>query len=204
MRASGADHRQMDLKEHLHGYLKTRRTDLLSKLDGLSEYDVRRPMTSTGTNLLGLVKHVASVEVGYFGEVFGRPFPAALPWFDAERDADFWAPPEQRCADIIALHHACAVHSDATIEALPLDAPGVVPWWLDERRKTTLGQLLVHMLAETSRHAGHADIIREQIDGAIGMRPSDPNVGSVTADDWAVHRARLEAAARAAAEAPEH
>ena len=64
----------MDLKEHLHGYFKTRRTDLLSKLDGLSEYDVRRPMTSTGTNLLGLVKHVASVEVGYFGEVFGRPF----------------------------------------------------------------------------------------------------------------------------------
>ncbi|MDF2443155.1 MAG: hypothetical protein JWR01_1358, partial [Subtercola sp.] len=63
----------MDEKETLHGYLRIRRADLLGKLDGLSEYDARRPLTPTGTNLLGLVKHVASVQLGYFGEVFGRP-----------------------------------------------------------------------------------------------------------------------------------
>ena len=53
---------------------------LLWKLDGLSEYDVRRPLVPTGTNLLGLVKHVASVASGYFGDTFGRPFAEALPW----------------------------------------------------------------------------------------------------------------------------
>lgn len=63
----------MDDKGILLKYLRARRGELLAKLDGLDEYDIRRPMTPTGTNLLGLVKHVASVELGYFGEVFGRP-----------------------------------------------------------------------------------------------------------------------------------
>ncbi len=83
----------MDDKAMLHSYLRTRRADLLAKLDGLDEYDARRPLTPTGTNLLGLVKHVASVELGYFGEVFGRPCPMELPWLDddAEPDADMWA-----------------------------------------------------------------------------------------------------------------
>jgi hypothetical protein len=80
----------MDDKTDLLGYLRVRRGDLLAKLDGLGEYDIRRPMTPSGTNLLGLVKHVASVELGYFGEVFGRPSGRALPWLadDAEPDAD--------------------------------------------------------------------------------------------------------------------
>ena len=66
---------------------------MLWKLDGLSEYDIRRPLTPTGTNLLGLVKHLASVELGYFGEVFGRPSDIPLPWFEenAEPNADLWA-----------------------------------------------------------------------------------------------------------------
>ena len=81
----------MNDKAILHGYLRTRRADLLGKLDGLSDYDSRRPMTPTGTNLLGLVKHVASVELGYFGEVFGRPSGLELPWYadDAAPDADY-------------------------------------------------------------------------------------------------------------------
>lgn len=53
-----------DPQETLHRYLRRRRAELLGKLDGLSEYDARRPMTASGTNLLGLVKHVASVELG--------------------------------------------------------------------------------------------------------------------------------------------
>ena len=87
----------MDDKAILLKYLRARRGELLAKLDGLDEYDVRRPMTPTGTNLLGLVKHVASVELGYFGEVFGRPSGRDLPWLtdDAEADADLWVPPEE-------------------------------------------------------------------------------------------------------------
>ena len=70
-----------DPKDHLRHYLQIARDALLWKLDGLSEYDVRRPLTPTGTNLLGLVKHVASVEFGYFGDIFGRPSEEPLPWY---------------------------------------------------------------------------------------------------------------------------
>ncbi|MHA7222197.1 DinB family protein [Arthrobacter sp. RHLT1-20] len=191
----------MDEKAILHGYLRTRRADLLGKLDGLSEYDVRRPLTPTGTNLLGLVKHVASVELGYFGEVFGRPSGVELPWFadDAAPDADLWATADETREQIIELHRVSAAHSDATIEALPLVAPGEVPWWAGERRHVTLHQILVHMCVETAHHLGHADILRELIDGTAGQRPGDPNLSQRTAAEWAGHRARIEAAAGEAA-----
>jgi uncharacterized damage-inducible protein DinB len=189
-----------DEKETLHRYLRTRRSDLLAKLDGLTEYDIRRPMTPTGTNLLGLVKHVASVEVGYLGEVFGRPSGRELPWFadDAEPDADMWATAAETREEIIELHRFSAEHSDATIEALPLDAIGEVPWWPPERRAVTLHQILVHMCVETARHAGHADILRELIDRCVGGGPGDPNVTPRSAEEWNQHRARLEAAAQQA------
>ncbi|WP_421733525.1 DinB family protein [Cellulomonas sp.] len=186
----------MDDKATLHRYLRAQRTSLLSKLDDLDEYAIRRPMTATGTNLLGLVKHVASVELGYFGEVFGRPPDRELPWFadDAEVNADMWATPDETREEIVALHHYSAEHSDATIEALPLDAPGDVPWW-GEKRHVTLHQMLVHMSVETARHAGHADIVRELIDGAVGSRRDDPNIPAI---DWPAYRERLESAARQA------
>src|SRR2546429_9372199 len=68
-----------DPKADLHRYLQAGRDALLWKLEGLSEYDIRRPMVRTGTNLLGLVKHVASVEAGYFGPPVGRPSAEPLP-----------------------------------------------------------------------------------------------------------------------------
>lgn len=193
--------RGMNEKATLHRYLRVRRADLLGKLEGLGEYDARRPLTATGTNLLGLVKHVASVELGYFGEVFGRPSGLELPWLadDAEPDADLWATPEETREQIIELHRFSAAHSDATIEQLPVDATGTVPWWPEERRAVTLHQILVHMCAETAHHLGHADILRELIDGAAGQRPGDPNLTGRTPAQWAEHRARIEAAARAAA-----
>ncbi|WAH95432.1 DinB family protein [Arthrobacter sp. MMS18-M83] len=190
----------MDEKAILLKYLRSRRGELLAKLDGLDEYDVRRPMTPTGTNLLGLVKHVASVELEYFGEVFGRPSGKDLPWLadDAEADADLWVPPEETREEIIELHHFCAEHSDATIEALPLDAPGEVPWWSEERRRVTLHQILVHVCVETAQHLGHADILRELIDGSAGKGPGDLNLSQRSTEEWAAHRARIEAAARLA------
>ncbi|WP_427129614.1 DinB family protein [Pseudarthrobacter sp. S9] len=191
----------MDDKAILHRYLRTRRADLLAKLDGLGEYDARRPLTPTGTSLLGLVKHVASVEVGYFGDVFGRPGNLDLPWLadGAEPDADMWATPEESREQIIELHRRSAAHSDATIDELPLDAPGEVPWWPEERRHVTLHQILVHMCVETAQHLGHADILRELIDGTAGQRPGDPNQPQRSPEEWARHRGRIEAAARDAA-----
>src|SRR5215475_9918172 len=105
-----------DEKETLVHYLTEERDALLWKLDGLSEYDVRRPLTPTGTNLLGLVKHVASVEAGYLGETFGRPFPESLPWFEegAEVNADMWATAGETREAITGLYRRVWKHSDET------------------------------------------------------------------------------------------
>ena len=186
-------------KATLHRYLRQQRDQLLAKLDGLSERDVRWPMTPTGTNLLGIVKHVASVQLGYFGEVFGHPSGRELPWFadDAEVNADMWVPADQTREEILDLHRFSAAHSDATIEALDLDAPGLVPWWPPERQRVTLHQILVHMTVETARHAGHADIIRELIDGRAGN--DDGNLPPQTGQEWRAYRQRLERAAEEAA-----
>jgi uncharacterized damage-inducible protein DinB len=189
-----------DPKAHLRRYLQAAREAVLWKLDGLSEYDVRRPMVPTGTNLLGLVKHLASMELGYFGEVFGQPFDESLPWLEegAEPNADMWATPEESRGDITGLYGRTWAHADATIGALALDAPGYVPWWREGRREVTLHQILVHMIAETGRHAGHADIVRELIDGAAGVRAGNSNLAPGDQAWWAGYRNRLEDAAREA------
>jgi len=189
-----------DAKADLHRYLQSARDALLWKLDGLSEYDVRRPLVPTGTNLLGLVKHVASVELGYFGETFGRPSGEPLPWFaeDAEDNADMWATADESRDDIIGLYHRTWAHADATIEALPLDAIGHVPHWPKERSEVTLHRIIVHVIAETNRHGGHADIVRELIDGSVGLRQNNDNMPPGDQQWWDQFRDRVEAAAREA------
>jgi hypothetical protein len=189
-----------DPKADLRRYLQVAREAALWKLDGLSEYDVRRPMVPTGTNLLGLIKHLAGVELGYFGEVFGRPFDDPLPWLDegAEPNADMWATPDESRDDIVRLYQRAWAHSDATIGALALDATGCVPWWPQERREVTLHRILVHVIAETDRHVGHADIVRELIDGAAGLRAGNSNLAPGDREWWEAYRARLEQAAREA------
>src|SRR5436189_4506810 len=123
---------EKDEKDDLQRYLKAARDALLWKLDGLSEYDIRRPLVPTGTNLLGLVKHVAYVTTGYFGDVFERPFPEPLPPFDdANPNADMWATPDESREQIVGLYRRAWAHADETIADLPLDAIGRVPWWPD-------------------------------------------------------------------------
>lgn len=186
------------LKGSFRSYLQDARDAVVWKLDGLSEYDVRRPVTPTGTNLLGLVKHLTIVEAWYLGRAFGRPFAEHLDWWDdgAEPDIDLWATPEESRAEIVDRYRRAAAHADATIAHVPLDAVGHVPWW---RTAPTLHAMLVHVLAEASRHAGHADIVRETLDGAAGLRADVTNLPDRDGDSWAAHHDRLEAAARAAA-----
>ncbi|WP_229071047.1 DinB family protein [Actinoplanes sp. DH11] len=182
-----------DPKSDLRRYLQEGRDALVWKLDGLSEYDVRRPLVPTGTNLLGLVKHAAGVESGYFGEVFGRPFPEPLPWMaqDAEPNADMWATADESRAGIVALYRRVWAHSDATIEALDLDAAGRVPWWGADRQVVSLHRILVHVVAETHRHAGHADLVRELADGSAGVRPAVSNLPDWDSAAWSGHYERL-------------
>ena len=175
-----------DEKAVLRRYLQEGREALLWKLDGLSEYDIRRPVTPTGTNLLGLVKHVASVELEYLGPCFGRPSDESLPWAaeDAEVNADMWAAPGETREQITGLYRRVWAHGDATIEALALDAKGHVPWWGDHG-DVTLHQILVHVIAETHRHAGHADIVRETIDGEAGVSEKYSNLPDGDQEWWA-------------------
>lgn len=184
------------MKSTLHSYLRTGREALMWKLDGLSDYDVRRPMVPTGTNLLGLIKHVGSVGAGYFGDVFGRPFPEPLPWFadDADANADLYASADESREDILGLWDRAWAHADATIEALPLQAAGHVPWWGD-KADVTLHLLLVHMATETHRHAGHADILRELIDGNVGYRESNDNLPAESTEWWSANYDTVQRAA---------
>jgi hypothetical protein len=187
---------------------------MLWKLEGLTEYDVRRPLTPTGTNLLGLIKHLTITEAWYFGEVFARPFPERLPWRDVDADqrdddaklaayfdhklelADMWATEDESRVEIVERYRRMCEHSDATIAALDIDAPGHVAWW--PRPDVKLFNILVHVLTETNRHAGHVDILREQLDGSVGTDAENASLQTVDTTFWAKHRAKIERAAKAA------
>jgi hypothetical protein len=192
-----------DPKTELHDYLQEGRDALVWKLDGLSEYDVRRPLVQSGTNLLGIIKHVASVEFGYFGDTFARPSGESLPWLEdgADPNDDMWATPDESREQILGLYRRAWAHSDATIDALPLDAIGHVPWWRPERSEVTLHRVLIHMIAETHRHAGHADVVRELIDGAVGLSAANGNMAPGDRAWWESYRERLEQAALEAGKA---
>jgi hypothetical protein len=118
---------------------------------------------------------------------------------EIEPNVDMWARADESRADVLARYQRAWTQADATIEALSLDAPGEVPWWAPERRSVTLHRILVHVVAETHRHAGHADIVRELIDGAAGLRAEVPNLPEEGPEWWAAYRARLESVAREAA-----
>ncbi len=183
-----------DAKETLHRYLRVQREALRWKLDGLGERESRLPGTPTGTNLLGLIKHMASMEYDYFGLVFDRPAPEPLPWLadDAEPNADLWATAEQSREWVLSFYDRACAHADGTIEALALDAGGTVPWWSPETRKVSLHRILVHVIAETARHAGHADIVREQLDGRSGLRVDNSNLPDQDAAWWSAYHDRLQ------------
>lgn len=184
-------------KDNLHGRLRWDRQALLWKLDGLSEYDARRPLTATGTNLLGLVKHVATVEARYFGEVFDRPSPEPLcRWQDSD-GSDQWAAEGEAREEIVGFYRRTWEHSDATVDELPLDAPGHVPWWPEPYTHTNLFAVLVHVLGETIRHTGQADILREGVDGRTGLRAEQER--PIDEEARAAHRAKIERVAKSAA-----
>jgi Protein of unknown function (DUF664) len=188
-----------DLKADLRRYLQDGREALLWKLEGLSEYDIRRPLVPTGTNLLGLVKHQAGVELAYFGDTFGRPsLPDQLPWDETDPNSDMWATPAESREFITGRYRRAWAHSDATIDALALDAIGHVPWWPADRNEVTLHHILVRVATDTNRHAGQADIIRELIDGTAGWTAESPNMSPGDQAWWQSYRDQVERAARAA------
>ncbi|MFC5678392.1 DinB family protein [Aeromicrobium endophyticum] len=183
-----------DIKQVLHDRLAVMRSAVLAAVDGVGEHDLRRPLTPTGTNLIGLVKHLTGVEHGYFGDSFGRPAPDVLPWVadgSVWDGADMWATADESSDEIVALYRRACAHSDETIALLDVDSPGRVPHWQGDQADTTLGHLLVWVVSETAQHAGHAEIVRELVDGRAGSDTSSAGA------DWVAHTARVQAAADA-------
>ncbi|MEU6671933.1 DinB family protein [Streptomyces sp. NPDC046727] len=166
---AGDARRTAEEKDVLHASLDRHRDVVLWKLEGLDDEQLRRPMTPSGTNLLGLVKHLASVEYGWFVETFGREVEPL--WFDPYTSEDMWVGPEETTEKIIAFYGRARAAADRVITELPLDAPGR-PAWRDGVA-VSLRWVLVHMIEETARHAGHMDILRELIDGAAGDHRAD-------------------------------
>ncbi len=187
-----------DPKNDLLRYLQRSRSAVLWKLQGLSDHDVRRPLTPTGTNLLGVVKHLAMVELGYFGEVFGRTPQVSVVWWADDEAAmssvpniDLYAGAEQSRDEVLRLFDEAGRNTVATVAALDLDSPGRVPWW-GEQGAVTLHRILVHMVDETARHTGQLDILRELLDGAAGLRSDGDNLAELSEAGWVDYRQRLQ------------
>ena len=155
-------------KESLHVALDRHRDVVLWKLEGVDDEQLRRPITPTGTNLLGLVKHLASVEFGWFCGSFGRPS-EALPFDEADPDADLRIAPDETTSDVIAYYERARAAADEAVDEIDLDELGT--HW--SGAPISMRWVLIHMVEETARHVGHMDILRELIDGATGQLPPD-------------------------------
>ena len=152
-----------DEKTSLHASLDRHRDVVLWKLDGLDDEQLRRPMTPSGTNLLGLVKHLGAVEYAWFCETFGREA-EPLPFDPDDDDADLRVRPDETTADIVAFYGRARAAADRVIDELDVDDLGTA-WFGDA---VSMRWVLIHMVEETARHAGHMDVLRELIDGATG------------------------------------
>jgi uncharacterized damage-inducible protein DinB len=153
-------------KESLWVALDRHRDVVLWKVQGLSDKELRRPMTPSGTSLLGLVKHLAAVEYGWFCETFGRST-EPLPFDANDDDADLRIQAQETTAQILAFYGRARAAADRVIGELSVDDVGKA-WFGDT---VTLRWVLLHMVQETCRHAGHLDIIRELLDGSTGDHP---------------------------------
>ena len=183
-----------EMASHLLRYLQQGRDAVLRGLDGLNEYDSRRPLTASGSNILGLVKHLTGVESSSLGDSVNRPSPVKLPWVDDGsiwRGADMWTTHDQSREYIVGLYQQAWKHSDESVKTLSLEAPANVAWWPEERRSTTFGHLLVRVVAETAQHAGHIDIMREGIDWRAA--PDHDDIGGP--EVWAGYVAQIQQAA---------
>lgn len=189
---STTDSGELEQKQILKKYLDESREALLWKLEGLTEKQARWPLVSSGNNLLGIVKHCANVEIGYFGQCLGREWPTPdeiVPdsVFDEDPQADWYATADESIASVTDLYRRARAFTDEAIDTLPLATVGHVPWW--RSGEVTLFRLIVHMTDETARHAGHADILREQLDGAVGWHGDGNNVPDGI--DWPAYVSRL-------------
>lgn len=152
-------------KEVLEGFLDHYRATVLDLCRGLSEEDLRRSVVPSGTSLLGIVKHLAWVELGWFVEnVANEPVPHPFD-LDADPDADFHPLEDETAEDVFELYRSACDRARRALAAASLDDPIPNP---GRSRDFNVRWVVVHMIEETARHVGHADVIRELVDGTTG------------------------------------
>lgn len=154
-----------DEKTSLRTSLERHRDAVLWKLEGLDDEQLRRPITPTGTNLLGLVKHLAGVEYAWLPKTYGR----ATELLETDVVADMKAGPHETTSSIVAFYGRARAASDAVIDEHGVEDLGTA--WFGEQ--VSLRRVLIGLIEETARHAGHMDILRELIDGAVGSHRPD-------------------------------
>jgi uncharacterized damage-inducible protein DinB len=155
-------------KESLQAALDRHRDAVIWKLDGLDDEQVRRPMTPSGTTLLGMVKHLAAVEMMWFCHTFGIET-EPLPFSDEDPEMDLRVEPDETTQGILDFYARARAASDKAIAEHDVDDMGTA--WTG--RPSSMRWVLIHMVEETARHAGHVDILRELIDGATGDHRPD-------------------------------
>ncbi|MET1134341.1 MAG: DinB family protein [Aeromicrobium sp.] len=156
----------MNARETSLHYLQRGHRAVLRAVHGVNEYDARRPLTPTGTNLMGLVKHLAIVELEYVASCAGYASDLGTPWETTtgkDDNSDLWLTADESAQQWIDLYVAVGEHTARACAALPQDSPARVPWWGEP--DTTFDYLLVHLVSETAQHAGHLEILREGLDG---------------------------------------
>ena len=152
-----------DEKALLSAFLDFQRDTLLWKISGLTEEQLRKVWTPSGMSLLGIVKHLAYVERNWFQNRFlDRNLPVA--WSDADPDGDFRIEPDETAESLVAFYRESVAESRRIVD----DADSVETIALNPKRPHSLRRILVHMIEETARHVGHADLMREFTDGQTG------------------------------------
>ena len=152
----------------LTGFLEWYRLTIPAKLDGLNEEQARQRVVGSDTTLIGLVRHLAEVERNWFRRRFRGEDAPPIWYSDADPDGDFHPAPADTLAQSLAIYQReCDISRSITADAASLDELTVAPI-RDYGAPVSLRWILVHMIEETARHAGHIDIIREIVDGTTG------------------------------------
>ncbi|HUF96256.1 MAG TPA: DinB family protein [Acidimicrobiia bacterium] len=157
--------------ETLNSFLDFQRATMIRKVEGLTdEQAASQPVAPSTLSLSGLIKHLSLVEESWFQSVFaggelGEPWSSAP--FDDDKDWEFNSASEDRLSDLVEMYESACEKSREVVASA--DSLGEMSEKDTRRGKVSLRWILLHMIEETARHAGHADLIRERIDGATGI-----------------------------------
>ena len=154
-------------KNALLMFLEAQRSSVLAIIEGLDTEALTTPVLPSGWTPLGLIEHLGHAERHWFQEIVtGSAEP--LPWPDDPTPLTTSRPPSA----VFAFYRSQCERSNAVLASLPLSTPprGRHPGWLGDET-TDLRRIVLHMIEETARHAGHLDVVRELLDGKTGLGP---------------------------------